>query len=95
MWLQRISAFAADEGAHDLLDEAARAMCVWAGTWGSALDHISAWLRTLTGQPALLLAAVLDDHPLCAEHFTNLVSRSDCDPRIRSAIKKAEHRRPL
>ncbi|MCX5328153.1 protein kinase [Streptomyces sp. NBC_00140] len=94
LWLQRISAFAAAQSAWNLLDEAARTMCTWDSIWNQykARDHIAAWLRTLTGEPALLLAAALKEHPRCAQHFVGLLRQSDTDPRIREAISNTDHR---
>lgn len=69
-------------------------MCTWDGIWNQckARDHIPAWLRTLTGEPALLLAAVLKEHPRCAQHLVGLLRQSDTDPRIREAITNTDPR---
>ncbi|MFF8649835.1 protein kinase [Streptomyces griseoluteus] len=91
LWLQRVSAFAASRGAWNLLDEAARTMCTWDAIWNQyrAQDRIAAWLRTLQGEPALLLAGAFEEHPDCAKHFAGLLGLTDLDPKIGKAIWKA------
>ncbi|MEV8597842.1 hypothetical protein [Streptomyces sp. NPDC052012] len=61
VWLHSICAYAVRHGNWDLLEEAAHTMCTW-DRW-SAQDKITPWLRTLKDQAALVIAAVLRDHP--------------------------------
>ncbi|MFB7782190.1 protein kinase [Streptomyces vinaceus] len=91
LWLQRVSAFAAAESAWDLLDEAARAMCTWDSTWNQyrAQDHMVTWLRSLEGESALLLAAVLQEHPRCAEHLAGGLHQGGTDRQILNAVRQA------
>ncbi len=93
LWLQRIAAFAAARCAWNLLDEAARTMCIWDSIWNQyrAQDHIAAWLRTLQGEATLLAAAALEEHPGCAAHFVGLLGDGALDPKIRESIRKANH----
>lgn len=90
-WLQAIANFAAAKDDWNLLDEAARAMCTWDGTWDqwNAQDRIAPWLRSLSGQAAELVAAVLRDHPQSARHFSGLSRDGTVDRWIRQAIQLA------
>ncbi|PRH80290.1 serine/threonine protein kinase [Streptomyces solincola] len=91
MWLHAIANFAAAKDDWDLLEEAARTMCTWDATWDqwSAQDRIAPWLRSLSGQAAQLLAAVLRDHPRSARHFSGLAQDGTVDLGIRVAIQAA------
>ncbi|MGW6021258.1 AbiJ-related protein [Streptomyces sp. NPDC055214] len=90
LWLQRVSAFAASAGSWDLMDETARAMCVWDSTWDQyrPRDVIAAWLLTLRGEAAVLMASALEDHPISAFHFRTLLDQQALAPQIRAAIGK-------
>ncbi|WP_329437946.1 protein kinase domain-containing protein [Streptomyces canus] len=90
LWLQRVAAFAAAAGSWDLMDEAARAMCIWDGIWDQyrPRDVIAAWLLTLRGEAAVLMAAALGDHPGSAAHFRILLDQQALAPQIRTAIGK-------
>ncbi|MEU1917242.1 protein kinase domain-containing protein [Streptomyces massasporeus] len=91
MWLHTIANFAAAKDDWDLLDESTRTMCTWDAAWDqwSAQDRIAPWLRSLSGQAAELVAAVLRDHPRSARHFSGLAQDGTVDPRIRQAIRGA------
>ncbi|MFF7566635.1 serine/threonine protein kinase [Streptomyces pseudovenezuelae] len=91
LWLQRVAAFAAGAGSWDLMDEAARAMCVWDGQWDQfrTRDVIGDWFLTLHGEAAVLMAAALGDHPRSAVHFRFLLEERALAPQIRTAIGKA------
>ncbi|MCQ1578752.1 protein kinase domain-containing protein [Streptomyces parvus] len=91
IWLHTIANFAAAKDDWDLLEEAARTMCTWDATWDqwSAQDRIAPWLRSLSGQAAQLLAAVLRDHPRSARHFSGLAQDGTVDLGIRTAIQAA------
>jgi hypothetical protein len=90
-WLQSIANFAAAKDDWDLLEEAARTMCTWDAAWDqwSAQDRIAPWMRSLSGQAAQLMAAVLRDHPHSARHFSGLAQDGTVDLRIRAAIQAA------
>lgn len=89
VWLHAIANFAAAKDDWDLLEEAARTMCTWDGAWDqwSAQDRIAPWLRSLSGQAAQLIAAVLRDHPRSARHFSGLAQDGTVDIRIRASIQ--------
>ncbi|MFE9598954.1 serine/threonine protein kinase [Streptomyces hokutonensis] len=91
IWLHMIANFAEAKDDWDLLDEAARTMCTWDAAWDqwSAQDRIAPWLRSLSGQAAQLVAAVLRDHPRSARHFSGLAQDGTVDPWIRQAIHAA------
>jgi hypothetical protein len=91
VWLHTIANFAGAKDDWDLLDEAARAMCIWDAAWDqwSAQDRIAPWLRSLSGQAAQLVAAALRDHPRSARHFSGLAQDGTVDLRIREAIRVA------
>ncbi|MFJ8827695.1 protein kinase [Streptomyces sp. NPDC102467] len=91
LWLQRVAAFAASTASWDLMDEAARAMCVWDGIWDQyrAQDVISVWLRTLHGESAVLMAAALESHPDSAVHFRPLLNQQTLHRQLATAIGKA------
>ncbi|MFE2992711.1 serine/threonine protein kinase [Streptomyces sp. NPDC059262] len=91
IWLQAIANFAAAKDDWDVLDESARTMCTWDAAWDqwSAQDRIAPWLRSLSGQAAQLVAAVLRDHPRSARHFSGLMQDGTVDHRIREAIRVA------
>ncbi|MFJ8295602.1 serine/threonine protein kinase [Streptomyces sp. NPDC094447] len=91
VWLYAISNFAAAKDDWDLLEEAARTMCTWDAAWDqwSAQDRIAPWLRSLSGQAAQLVAAVLRDYPRSARHFSGLAQDGTVDLRIRAAIQMA------
>ncbi|MFE2690154.1 AbiJ-related protein [Streptomyces mirabilis] len=91
IWLHTIANFAAAKDDWDLLDESARTMCTWDAAWDqwSAQDRIAPWLRSLSGQAAQLVAAVLHDHPRSARHFSGLAQDGTVDLRIRAAIRAA------
>jgi hypothetical protein len=91
IWLHTIANFAAAKDDWDLLEEAARTMCTWDATWDqwSAQDRIAPWLRSLSGQAAQLLAAILRDHPRSARHFSGLAQDGTVDLGIRAAIQAA------
>ncbi|MFD3876683.1 AbiJ-related protein [Streptomyces microflavus] len=90
LWLQRIAGFAAAAGCWDLMDEAARAMCVWDGIWDQdkAQKAIANWLLTLRDEAAVLMAAALDGHPDCAAHFQILLGQQVLAPQLRSVISR-------
>ncbi|MFJ4719140.1 AbiJ-related protein [Streptomyces luteogriseus] len=91
IWLQAIANFAAAKDDWDLLDEAARTMCIWDAAWDqwNAQDRIAPWLRSLSGQAAQLVAAILRDHPRSARHFSGLAQDGTVDGWIRQAIRGA------
>ncbi|WP_106960773.1 protein kinase domain-containing protein [Streptomyces sp. 351MFTsu5.1] len=91
MWLHTIANFAAAKDDWDLLDESTRTMCTWDAAWDqwNAQDRIAPWLRSLSGQAAQLVAAVLRDHPRSARHFSGLAQDGTVDLRIREAIRVA------
>jgi hypothetical protein len=91
IWLHTIANFAAAKDDWDLLDESARTMCTWDAAWDqwSAQDQIAPWLRSLSGQAAQLVAAILRDHPRSARHFSGLAQDGTVDLRIRAAIRAA------
>ncbi|MCX4650220.1 MULTISPECIES: serine/threonine protein kinase [unclassified Streptomyces] len=93
LWLQRVSAFAASAGSWDLMDEAARAMCVWDGAWSPvrARDTVASWLLTLRGEAAVLMASALEDHPRCAIRYRSLLNEPALALQIRSAMRKGTH----
>ncbi|MFE6197295.1 protein kinase [Streptomyces sp. NPDC057838] len=90
-WLLTVAIFAEAKGDWDLLDEAARTMCIWDAAWDqwNAQDRIAPWLRSLSGQAAQLVAAVLRDHPRSSRHFSGLAEDRIVDLRIREAIRVA------
>ncbi|NBM17847.1 protein kinase domain-containing protein [Streptomyces sp. GC420] len=90
-WLHAVATFAAAKEDWDLLDEAARTMCIWDAAWDqwNAQDRIAPWLRSLSGQAAQLVAAVLRDHPRSARHFSGLAQDGTVDVGIRRAIRVA------
>ncbi|MFD9770738.1 serine/threonine protein kinase [[Kitasatospora] papulosa] len=90
LWLQRVSAFAASAGSWDLMEEAARAMCVWDGIWDQhrPRDVVAAWLLILRGEAAVLMASALEEHPRSAVHFRALLDQQALAPQIRAAIGK-------
>ncbi|MFD3886722.1 MULTISPECIES: AbiJ-related protein [Streptomyces] len=89
LWLHRVSAFAASAGSWDLLDEATRAMCVWDSIWDQyrPRDVIAAWLLTLHGAAAVLVASALQDHPDSAVHFRDLLDKQALAPQLRTALR--------
>ncbi|MFI1710648.1 AbiJ-related protein [Streptomyces griseoruber] len=91
VWLHTIANFAAAKDDWDLLDEAARTMCIWDAAWDqwNAQDRIAPWLRSLSGQAAQLVAAILRDHPRSARHFSGLAQDGTVDLWIRQAIRGA------
>ncbi|MGA5065284.1 protein kinase domain-containing protein [Streptomyces exfoliatus] len=95
-WLHTIANFAAAKEDWDVLDESTRTMCTWDAAWDqwSAQDRIAPWLRSLSGQAAQLVAAVLRDHPRSARHFSGLAQDRMVDLRIREAIRAAVGPRP-
>ena len=96
IWIHTIANFAAAKDDWDLLDESARTMCIWDAAWDqwSAQDRIAPWLRSLSGQAAQLVAAVLRDHPRSARHFSGLGQDGTVDLQIREAIRAAKTKRP-
>ncbi|MFD8898076.1 AbiJ-related protein [Streptomyces ardesiacus] len=91
IWLHAVANFAAAKDDWDLLDEAARTMCIWDAAWDqwNAQDRIAPWLRSLSGQAAQLVAAVLRNHPRSARHFSGLAQDRTVDLWIRQAIRVA------
>ncbi|MFE6907828.1 AbiJ-related protein [Streptomyces erythrochromogenes] len=91
VWLHTIANFAAAKDDWDLLDEAARTMCIWDAAWDqwNAQDRIAPWLRSLSGQAAQLVAAILRDHHDSARHFSGLAQDGTVDLWIRQAIREA------
>ncbi|MFF7385548.1 serine/threonine protein kinase [Streptomyces griseoluteus] len=91
IWLHAIANFAEAKDDWDLLDEAARTMFTWDAAWDqwNAQDRIAPWLRSLSGQAAQLVAAVLRDHPRSARHFSGLAQDGTVDLWIRQAIRVA------
>ncbi|MER5571848.1 protein kinase [Streptomyces goshikiensis] len=90
-WLLACAALAAREEHWLLLDVAADGMCEWDGAcnqW-SAQNSIKGWLRSLDGQAAAVVAAVLRQHPYSARHFHELVDERAVDVSLRSAIHDA------
>ncbi|MFJ3310345.1 protein kinase [Streptomyces sp. NPDC086549] len=89
IWLHSICVYAADHRDWDLLEEAAHTMCTWDGAWDqwSAQDKITPWLRTQKDQAAVVIAAVLRDHPDSAQHFSHVADDRAADPRIRQALR--------
>ncbi|MFG2441100.1 protein kinase [Streptomyces sp. NPDC048508] len=94
LWLQRVAAVAAARPSWDLLDEAARAMCVWDGARNQrgAWHQIVAWLPTLRGEAALLMAGALEEHPRAAAHYRSSLSSATLHPQIRIVISKTADR---
>ncbi|MET9878608.1 protein kinase [Actinacidiphila glaucinigra] len=88
IWLHDIAAYAAEQNQWDLLEETARAMCIWDGAWNQwrAQDQIRPWLSSLKGDAAAVLASVLRDHPESAQHFSSLAKNRFADQRLRHAV---------
>jgi hypothetical protein len=92
IWLHGIAAHAAAHRHWDLLEEAAQAMCTWDAAWDqwSAQNRVGPWLRTLKGDAAAVMAAVLRDHPDSAAHFSSLAQDRTADDRLRHAVTRSE-----
>ncbi|MFD7874173.1 hypothetical protein ACFV5G_08620 [Streptomyces sp. NPDC059766] len=88
-WLQGIGAHAAHQADWDLLEEAAYTMHTWDGAWDqwNAQDRIRSWLVSLTGDAAVVMAAILRDHPESARHFSSVADDCTAGPRIRQAVR--------
>lgn len=87
-WLITIAQKAAEAGELDLLEECCSGAFEWDARWDqwAAQADISRWLSTLTGDVASSVAAMLRQHPGCAEHFQHLSGDVRVDHRIRAAV---------
>jgi serine/threonine-protein kinase len=86
-----IATAAADLEDIPLLEKAAESLFEWDGTWNQwpPQDDIRAWLRSLRGGPAGVVAEILENWPESAEHFEGVGSDSRADARIRAVIRSA------
>jgi hypothetical protein len=88
-WLHWIEVWAAEAHDLDLLRVAADAVLAWDGHW----DHwtpqrlIKAWMTSLTGDVAAVIAGALRDHQDAAPHFEELANNRRVDERIRRAVR--------
>lgn len=90
-WLLGAASLAGREQQWLLLDAAADSMCVWDGAfdqWGPQ-NSIKGWLRSLDGQSAAVVAAVLRQRPHSARHFHELADERGVDVTLRGAIHAA------
>ncbi|MFJ9379294.1 protein kinase [Streptomyces sp. NPDC101455] len=90
-WLRGVARRAAQEEEWDLLEEAARGMCIWDAA-SNEFDQQNAtrdWLRRLRGEAAQILAGVLRDHPGSARFYYELADERAVDMAIRGAIRSA------
>ncbi|MFE5842120.1 protein kinase [Streptomyces niveus] len=91
LWLLRVSRSAAREEEWDLLEAAARGLCIWDGRldrWDPQRS-IKSWLRSLSGHGAQILASVLREYPRSAQHFSELADERHADVAIRNAVQAA------
>lgn len=88
-WLHWIETWAADEGNLNLLEEAAQALLAWDARWDqwTPQRNIKAWLATLRGDQAAVVAGVLRRNPDAARHFAELNEDRRVDERIRRAVR--------
>ncbi|BCB74503.1 hypothetical protein GCM10022251_74250 [Phytohabitans flavus] len=85
-WIQ---AWAAANGDLDLLEEAAEVLLAWDAHWDrwQPQREIRAWMATLHGEPAAVVARLLRRNPDAARHFTELNENRRVDERIRRAVR--------
>ncbi|MEV7156969.1 serine/threonine-protein kinase [Streptomyces misionensis] len=90
-WLRGVARHAAEEEQWDLLEEAARGMCIWDQTSNEfdQQNETRDWLRRLYGDAAQIVAGVLRDHPDSARFYYELAGERAVDMAIRSAINRA------
>lgn len=90
-WLRGVARQAAEDEQWDLLEEAARGMCIWDEA-SNEFDQQNAtqnWLRHLHGQAARILAGVLRDHPGSARFYYELAGERAVDMAIRNAVNQS------
>ncbi|MFD3922877.1 protein kinase [Streptomyces sp. NPDC058595] len=90
-WLLRVSRGAAREDEWDLLEAAARGLCIWDERFDQwdPQGSIKSWLRSLSGHGAQILASVLREYPGSARHFSELADERHADMAIRTAVQAA------
>lgn len=90
-WLHWIEMWAAEAADLDLLQEAAEAVLAWDAHWDqwTPQRQIRAWMATLTGDPAAVVAGALRNNRDAARHFEELSENRRVDGRIRRAVRGA------
>lgn len=90
-WLLEVARLAARKKHWELLDAAVQGMCDWDGYWDqwNPQNDIKAWMRTLTGHAATVVATALRAQPAGARHLHELSNDRRADIAIRSAIYDA------
>lgn len=88
-WLLGVCRGAAREEEWDLLEAAARGLCIWDERFDQwdPQGSIRSWLRSLSGPGAQILASVLREYPGSARHFWQLANDRLADMAIRTAVQ--------
>ncbi|MDQ7909086.1 hypothetical protein RB614_31645 [Phytohabitans sp. ZYX-F-186] len=104
-WLHWIEVWAADHGDLDLLEETVDVLLAWDARWDqwTPQRHIRAWMATLEGEPAAVVARLLRRNPDAARHFAELnetaastsasAALSGKDPSTGHRAEAAQHHR--
>ncbi|WP_327238849.1 MULTISPECIES: protein kinase domain-containing protein [unclassified Streptomyces] len=90
-WLLDVARLAARKERWEVLDAAVQGMCDWDGRWDQwdPQRDVRAWMRTLTGHAATVVATALRAQPAGARHLHELTDDRRTDIAIRSAIHAA------
>jgi hypothetical protein len=88
-WLHWIEVWAAEASDLDVLQVAADAVLTWDAHWDQWTPQrlIKAWMASLTGAAAAVVAGALRDHRDAARHFEELGDNRRVDERIRRAVR--------
>ncbi|WP_327586794.1 serine/threonine protein kinase [Nonomuraea sp. NBC_00507] len=89
IWLHWIEVWAAHASDLDVLQVGADAVLAWDAYWDQWTPQptIKAWMITLRGDAAAVVAGALRDHPDAVQHFAELGDNSRVDERIRRAVR--------
>ena len=87
--LFRVAKAAADGGEVGVLEEASEALFAWDARWDQWAPQaaIEAWLRSLRGDAARIVAAALRHHPDSGPHFHQIADDPRADVRIRAIVR--------
>jgi serine/threonine protein kinase len=95
-WLHWIEMWAAEADDLDLLRDATEAVLAWDAHWDQGIPQrsIKAWMASLRGDAAAVVAGALREHRDAAQHFEDLWNDRRVDERIRRAVRSTPPRAP-